>query len=62
MSEQDMVAFDVFIEGKWIDRVYFEFGTEKEYARTTLIEHGGYDPRIALLSRGRREEGCPKKN
>ena len=45
-------AYDVFLNGKLIDTVWFT-GYTAEEARKSLIEHDGYDPRILVSSANR---------
>jgi hypothetical protein len=53
-----MKAFDVYLDKKLIDTVWFS-GTAGE-CRTSLINHDGYDPRIAVISAGRNPNGSKK--
>jgi rubrerythrin len=39
-------AWDVFLEGKIIDTVYFDEDIEADQVMDSLINHDGYDPRI----------------
>lgn len=45
-----IIAFDVYLRGRWIDTVWFTGYTAQE-ARISLIHHDGYDPRIVVRAR-----------
>jgi len=42
------VSWDVFLNGKWIDTVYFTDDCDEAYVKNSLINHDGYDPRIVI--------------
>lgn len=44
-----MGAWDVYLNGKLIDTVFFNRGCDRDYVRRSLIEHDGYDPNIVVL-------------
>jgi hypothetical protein len=44
---QKTIAFNVYLNGKLIDTVWFTGYTADE-ARASLINHDGYDPRIEV--------------
>ena len=48
-----MAAWDVYLNGKRIDRVFFEEHMNNGQVRRSLIEHDGYDPGITVR-RGRK--------
>jgi hypothetical protein len=41
-----MVAWNVYLNGKQIDTVFYETDCDAEYVRKSLIDHDGYDFRI----------------
>jgi hypothetical protein len=43
-----MIAWDVYLNGKKIDTVFYTAECDAEYVRTTLINHDGYDARIVV--------------
>ena len=43
-----MQAWDVYLNGKCIDTVFFMKGCDKEYVLNSLINHDGYDCRIKI--------------
>lgn len=43
-----MNAWDVYLNGRKIDRVYFTRDYDAHYVRTSLINHDGYDSQITV--------------
>lgn len=43
-----MNAWDVYLNGKVIDTVFFTKDCTKDYVLKSLIDHDGYDPRIII--------------
>ncbi len=43
-----MKAWNVFLNGKNIDTVFYSPDCGAEYVRTTLINHDGYHPQIVV--------------
>ena len=44
-----MQAYDVYLNGKCIDTVFFvKKGIDAEYVKSALINHDGYDYRITV--------------
>jgi hypothetical protein len=43
-----MQAWDVFLNGKWLDTVFFDKGCDKDYVLRALVGHDGYDPCITV--------------
>lgn len=43
-----MQGWDVFLNGKNIDTVFFMKDCDKDYVLRALIDHDGYDPRITV--------------
>lgn len=41
-------AWDVYVNGRLIDTVFFDEDTEKDVVRRSLIDHDGYPPNIYL--------------
>lgn len=44
--------FNVYLDGKWIERVYFTVNTSIDEVKRSLVNHDGMDPRI-VVKRGR---------
>lgn len=42
------MSWDVILNGKVIDTVWFQTICDAEYIRRSLIDHDGYDPRIKV--------------
>ena len=42
------IGWDVYLNGKWIDCVYYRSDCDAEYVRETLIDHDGYNPAIVV--------------
>lgn len=55
-----MKAYDVYLDKKLIDTVFFIDGITAGEVRRSLIDHDGYDPRIAVISAGRNPNGSKK--
>ena len=43
-----MVAWNVYLNGKEIDTVFYTKECDAEYVRASLINHDGYDTRIVV--------------
>ena len=41
--------WNVYLDGKWIDAVFYSEGIDKDYVRESLINHDGYDPNIKVV-------------
>jgi hypothetical protein len=41
-------AWDVFLDGKCIDTVFFDSYCDADYVRRCLVDHDGYDSRIKV--------------
>ena len=52
-----MKAFDVYLNKKLIDTVFYNDGITAGEVRKSLIDHDGYDPRISVISAGRNQNG-----
>jgi hypothetical protein len=52
-TEPRQKAFDVFLNGKEIDTVFYSAGAnvDAEEVRRSLIDHDGYDGRITVRER-----------
>ena len=44
-------AWDVFLNGKLIDTVFYDADCSLDYVKRGLIDHDGYDPRIIVRKR-----------
>lgn len=44
-----MQAWDVYLEGEWIDTVYFQPQIDEGYVRQSLVNHDGYNPDIVVV-------------
>ena len=42
------MAFNVYLNGKWIDTVFFYVGITREQVRRSLIQKDGYHPDIRV--------------
>jgi hypothetical protein len=42
------IPWDVYLDGKLIDTVWFTSDCNAEYVLRSLIEHDGYDPAITV--------------
>jgi hypothetical protein len=43
-----MKEWDVILNGKVIDTVFFNEDCDAEYVRQSLVDHDGYDPEIEV--------------
>ena len=43
-----MIAWDVYLNGKWIDTVFYTSDCDIWYVKQTLIDHDGYHPDIVV--------------
>lgn len=43
-----MKAWDVYLNRKWIDTVFFDGDLDEDYVRRSLINHDGYHPSIVV--------------
>jgi hypothetical protein len=41
-------AWNVYLNGKKIDTVFYTSDCDAEYVRKSLIDHDGYDPNITV--------------
>lgn len=46
-----MIAWNVFLDNKWIDTVFYTRDCDAQYVRTSLVNHDGYNPRIKVAKR-----------
>jgi len=46
-----MVAWNVYLNGRLIDTVFYDKNCDREYIKSGLINHDGYDPRIQVCKR-----------
>jgi len=44
-------AWDVYLNGKLIDTVFYTADCEAEYVKHSLVDHDGYDPAITVYRR-----------
>lgn len=49
-TTQRQKAFDVYLNGKWIDTV-FANGYDAEEMKRSLVDHDGYDFKIVVVER-----------
>lgn len=42
------VAWDVYLNGMWIDTVFYDSDCDREYVKKSLIDHDGYHPNIVI--------------
>ena len=49
-----MIAWNVYLGARRIDTVYYTANCNKDYVRSSLIDHDGYSPNIVV-----RREGGP---
>ena len=40
--------WDIYLDGKLIDSVCFDYDIDKETVKSSLINHDGYDPNIIV--------------
>lgn len=50
MNFRANIAWNVYLFGKQIDRVYFTPDCDKEYVKTSLINHDGYHHQITVVN------------
>jgi hypothetical protein len=50
-------AWNVYLNGKCIDTVFYDPDCDRDDVRTGLIEHDGYDPAIVVQKVVRKSEG-----
>lgn len=43
-----MTGWDVYLDGKCIDKVFFNDNLDEDYVKDSLINHDGYDSTITL--------------
>ena len=43
-----MKAYNVYLNGKWINRVFWEDNSNQDEVKKSLIEHDGYNPNITV--------------
>ena len=43
-----MIAWNVYLNDKWIDTVYYTADCDKDYVRSSLINHDCYNPNIVV--------------
>jgi hypothetical protein len=46
-----MKAWDAFLNGKYIDTVFFSESFDHEYVKKSLVEHDGMNPDIKVYER-----------
>ncbi len=46
-----MSSFDVTLNGKWMDTVFYDSDISAEEVKKSLIEHDGYNPGIVVRRR-----------
>lgn len=51
-----MKGWDVFLNGKWIDKVFYDTDCQQDYVRRGLIQHDGYHPNIVVTAEPKRRE------
>ena len=44
----DSKAWDVYLDGKLLDTVWFDEDCDSEYVRNALVDHDGYHPGIVV--------------
>lgn len=44
----NMVCWNVFLHGKWIDAVYYDADCTHDHVKSGLINHDGYHPNIKI--------------
>ena len=55
-----MNAFNVSLNGKIIDTVFYNDSCDKEYVKDALINHDGFDPNIKVTKVRAKKENIPK--
>jgi hypothetical protein len=48
-SSREVSAYNVYLNGKRIDRVHWYIKTNKEDVKKSLVEHDGYDSEIKVV-------------
>jgi len=48
MNIRASIGWNVYLNGKFIDCVYFMPDCDYDYVRKSLIDHDGYDGRIVI--------------
>ena len=43
------VAWDVYLNGREIDTVWYDPDCDAEYVKRTLVDHDGYHPGIVVM-------------
>ena len=43
-----MNGWDVWLDGEWMDTVFYDSDCDEDYVRRGLIDHDGYDPGILV--------------
>ena len=47
--------WNVYLEKKWIDSVFFNDDLDKDYVYNALVNHDGYDSRIKVVKARRKK-------
>jgi len=55
-----MNAFNVSLNGKWIDTVFYNDGITKEEVKESLINHDGFDHNIKVTKERKKKEKLPE--
>lgn len=50
-------AWNVYLNGKLIDTVFYDTNCDADYVRRSLIDHDGYDSGINVRRKHYRKEG-----
>ena len=45
-----MTGWNVILDGKLIDTVFYDSNCDAEYVKQSLVDHDGYDPRIEVTT------------
>lgn len=45
---RNFICWNVYLNGKLIDSVYYQSTCDQEYVCTSLIDHDGYNPNIVV--------------
>lgn len=43
-----MQAWNVYLDGRWIDTVFYSSKATRDYVLDSLVDHDGYDPEITV--------------
>ena len=43
-----MIGWNVYLNGKWIDTVFYTADCDRDYVKDSLINHDGYYPNIVV--------------